>query len=188
MSAPHHPAATPPARPIRWVGTQGFLVECASLEDVMAVHAHLTAHPERGQRQVMAAAATVLVTFTSQAAAEHAAPRVSTLTPDAGELTGGRIVEIPVVYDGEDLAEVGRLTGLGVDGVIRAHSEADWFAAFGGFAPGFMYCASEAAPFEAPRRSSPRTAVPAGAVAVAGAFSAVYPRTSPGGWQLLGHT
>ena len=51
-----------------------------------------------------------------------------------------------------------------------------------------MYCASEAAPFEAPRRSSPRTAVPAGAVAVAGAFSAVYPRTSPGGWQLLGHT
>ena len=188
MSAPHHPAAEPPARPIRWVGTQGFLVECASLEDVMAVHAHLTAHPERGQRQVMAAAATVLVTFTSQAAAEHAAPRVSTLTPDAGEVTGGRIVEIPVVYDGEDLAEVGRLTGLGVDGVIRAHSEADWFAAFGGFAPGFMYCASEAAPFEAPRRSSPRTAVPAGAVAVAGAFSAVYPRTSPGGWQLLGHT
>lgn len=188
MSAPRHPAATPPARPIRWVGTQGFLVECASLEDVMAVHAHLTAHPERGQRQVMAAAATVLVTFTSQAAAEHAAPRVSTLTPDAGELTRGRIVEIPVVYDGEDLAEVGRLTGLGVDGVIRAHSEADWFAAFGGFAPGFMYCASEAAPFEAPRRSSPRTAVPAGAVAVAGAFSAVYPRTSPGGWQLLGHT
>ena len=188
MSAPRHPAATPPARPIRWVGTQGFLVECASLEDVMAVHAHLTAHPERGQRQVMAAAATVLVTFTSQAAAEHAAPRVSTLTPDAGELTGGRIVEIPVVYDGEDLAEVGRLTGLGVDGVIRAHSEADWFAAFGGFAPGFMYCASEAAPFEAPRRSSPRTAVPAGAVAVAGAFSAVYPSTSPGGWQLLGHT
>ena len=93
-----------------------------------------------------------------------------------------------MVYDGEDLAEVGRLTGLGVDGVIRAHSEADWFAAFGGFAPGFMYCASEAAPFEAPRRSSPRTAVPAGAVAVAGAFSAVYPRTSPGGWQLLGHT
>ncbi|MGW9762032.1 5-oxoprolinase subunit B/C family protein [Micrococcus aloeverae] len=188
MSAPRHPAAPPPARPIRWVGTQGFLVECASLEDVMAVHAHLTAHPERGQRQVMAAAATVLVTFTSQAAAEHAAPRVSTLTPDTGELTGGRIVEIPVVYDGEDLAEVGRLTGLGVDGVIRAHSEADWFAAFGGFAPGFMYCASEAAPFEAPRRSSPRTAVPAGAVAVAGAFSAVYPRTSPGGWQLLGHT
>ncbi|KFC52147.1 hypothetical protein GY12_09625 [Micrococcus luteus] len=89
MSAPHHPAATPLARPIRWVGTQGFLIECASLEDVMAVHAHLTAHPERGQRQVMAAAATVLVTFTSQAAAEHAAPRVSTVTPDTGELTGG---------------------------------------------------------------------------------------------------
>ena len=138
----------------------------------------------------MAAAATVLVTFTSQAAAEHAAPRVSTLTPDAGEVTGGRIVEIPVVYDGEDLAEVGRLTGLGVDGVIRAHSEADWFAAFGGFAPGFTYCVPEdtSQALEIPRRDSPRTAVPAGAVALAGEFSAVYPRTSPGGWQLIGTT
>lgn len=177
-----------PAREIRWTGTRGFLVECPDLADVMTLHAHLVARPERGQRQIIAAARTVLLTFTSEAAAEHAAARVSTLVPDARDVGAGRTVEIEVVYDGEDLAAVGELTGLGADGVIRAHTEADWLAAFGGFAPGFMYCTADAPPFDVPRRDSPRTAVPAGAVAVAGTFSAVYPRTSPGGWQLLGHT
>lgn len=187
MSGTQAPGAATP-RPIRAVGTQAFLVECASLADVMAVHAHLVAHPERGQRQVLSAARTVLVTFTSQAAAQHAAPRVAALDPDAQDRDAGRTVEIPVVYDGEDVAEVGRLTGLSPEAVVRAHVETDWFAAFGGFAPGFLYCAAEAPPFDVPRRESPRTAVPAGAVAVAGELSAVYPRTSPGGWQLLGHT
>ena len=66
--------------------------------------------------------------------------------------------------------------------------EAAWVGAFGGFAPGFTYCAADPAPFDVPRRASPRTAVPAGSVAVAGRFSAVYPRASPGGWRLLGRT
>ena len=100
----------------------------------------------------------------------------------------GGLVFIDTVYDGEDLAEVGRLTGLGTDGVIEAHTGQVWTVAFAGFAPGFGYMVGENQVLEVPRRSSPRTAVPAGSVALAGNYSAVYPRKSPGGWQLIGRT
>lgn len=97
-------------------------------------------------------------------------------------------VEIPVIYDGPDLADVGELTGLGVDGVIEAHTHLPWTVAFGGFAPGFAYLVDGDARLEVRRRESPRTVVPAGAVALAGRYSGIYPRPSPGGWQLIGHT
>ena len=97
-------------------------------------------------------------------------------------------MHIDTVYDGEDLAEVGRLTGLGAEGVVAAHTGQVWTVAFGGFAPGFGYMVGENQVLEVPRRSSPRTAVPAGSVALAGNYSAVYPRKSPGGWQLIGRT
>ena len=100
----------------------------------------------------------------------------------------GELVLIDTVYDGEDLAEVGQLTGLGPDGVIAAHTGQIWTVAFAGFAPGFGYMVGENQDLEVPRRSSPRTAVPAGSVALAGNYSAVYPRRSPGGWQLIGRT
>ena len=82
----------------------------------------------------------------------------------------------------------GELTGLGTEGVIAAHSGQLWTVAFAGFAPGFGYMVGENQALEVPRRSSPRTAVPAGSVALAGNYSAVYPRSSPGGWQLIGRT
>jgi KipI family sensor histidine kinase inhibitor len=97
-------------------------------------------------------------------------------------------VEIPVCYDGEDLAEVGELTGLGADGVVEAHTGQTWTVAFAGFAPGFGYLVGEDDRLHVPRRTTPRTKVPAGAVGLAGEFSGVYPRESPGGWQLIGST
>jgi KipI family sensor histidine kinase inhibitor len=93
-----------------------------------------------------------------------------------------------VQYDGPDLAEVAKLTGLSVDGVIAAHTGTEWKVAFGGFAPGFAYLTGGDPRLEVPRRSEPRTAVPSGSVALAGEFSAIYPRSSPGGWQLIGRT
>ena len=75
-----------------------------------------------------------------------------------------------------------------MEGVIAAHSGQIWTVAFAGFAPGFGYMVGENQALEVPRRSSPRTAVPAGSVALAGNYSAVYPRRSPGGWQLIGRT
>lgn len=97
-------------------------------------------------------------------------------------------VTIDVVYDGPDLEEVARLAGLTVDDVVAAHTTRPWRVAFGGFAPGFAYLVGGDHRLEVPRRTEPRTAVPAGSVGLAGEFSGIYPRRSPGGWQLIGHT
>ena len=93
-----------------------------------------------------------------------------------------------MTYDGEDLAEVGRLTGLGERGVVEAHTGQTWTVAFAGFSPGFGYLIGQDDRLHVPRRDNPRTKVPAGSVGLAGEFSGVYPRESPGGWQLLGRT
>ena len=95
---------------------------------------------------------------------------------------------IDVRYDGEDLGEVARITGLSVTEVVAAHTGTPWRVAFCGFVPGFSYLVDGDARLRVPRRDEARVRVPAGAVAIAGEFSSVYPRRSPGGWQLLGHT
>jgi KipI family sensor histidine kinase inhibitor len=103
-------------------------------------------------------------------------------------ITGRADVVIDVAYDGADLEEVARLTGLNTDQVVAAHTGTPWRVGFGGFAPGFAYLVGGDQRLTVPRRSEPRTKVPAGSVALAGEFSGVYPRESPGGWQLIGHT
>lgn len=100
----------------------------------------------------------------------------------------GPIVEIPVVYDGDDLDGVAAATTLTVDDVIRRHTAAEYRVAFCGFAPGFAYLTGLDPVLQLPRHAQPRTTVPAGAVGVAGEFTGIYPRRSPGGWRLLGRT
>ncbi|SIR74119.1 5-oxoprolinase subunit B family protein [Williamsia sterculiae] len=102
-------------------------------------------------------------------------------------------VVVPTVYDGEDLAEVAEKLAVGVDEVIAAHTETAWRVQFMGFAPGFGYLTCDpdspaAQLVSIPRRRRSRPRVPAGSVAVAAGYTAVYPRQSPGGWQLIGHT
>ncbi|MET1035367.1 MAG: 5-oxoprolinase/urea amidolyase family protein [Arthrobacter sp.] len=177
---------------IRWAGTRALLVELEPLDAVLELHGRLLADRLPGQVDVLAAAGTVLIKFDTRANAVRGRDAVARLDLSGAAGPGrGRPahpVEIEVVYDGEDLAEVGRLTGLGADGVVAAHTGQLWTAAFGGFAPGFAYLVGEDASLDVPRRGTPRTAVPAGSVALAGTFSAVYPRQSPGGWQLIGRT
>jgi KipI family sensor histidine kinase inhibitor len=175
---------------IRWAGSRALLVELGSLQSVLALHSRLVARPLAGQVDVLAAARTVLVVFDSRTHASAARASVAALdiTPVEESAPSDEPVRIEVVYDGADLADVGRLTGLGEDGVIKAHTGQLWTAAFGGFAPGFAYLVGENELLNVPRRSTPRTGVPAGSVALAGGFSAVYPRRSPGGWQLIGRT
>ena len=108
---------------------------------------------------------------------------------DASAVRGaGQLVEIPVDYNGADLAEVARACSLSVERVIALHSGADYEVSFCGFAPGFAYLIGLPQELHLPRRTSPRTRVPAGSVAIAATYSAVYPRESPGGWHLLGTT
>ncbi|NBU26247.1 MAG: allophanate hydrolase subunit 1, partial [Gammaproteobacteria bacterium] len=108
--------------------------------------------------------------------------------PAAPRQVAGALVEIPVRYDGEDLEEVARLSGLTVDEVIRRHQDSEFTVAFCGFAPGFAYMVGGDPALQVPRRSTPRARVPAGAVALGGVYCGVYPQATPGGWQLIGST
>ena len=175
-------------RAVRPVGTRTVLAVVSGTQDVLALQAALLETPFPGQQDVLAAAETVMVRAESPAAARRIGQALLELDLTAPAEQAGGLVVIDTVYDGEDLAEVGKLTGLGAEGVIAAHTGQVWTVAFAGFAPGFGYMVGENQALEVPRRSSPRTAVPAGSVALAGNYSAVYPRKSPGGWQLIGRT
>jgi KipI family sensor histidine kinase inhibitor len=95
---------------------------------------------------------------------------------------------IPVRYDGPDLDEVARLTGLSAQEVVAAHTGTPWRVGFGGFAPGFAYLVDGDPRLAVSRRAEPRPSVPAGSVGLAGDYSGIYPRASPGGWRLIGTT
>lgn len=176
------------ARRILPCGDLAFIVELDDLDAVIALHAALTADPQPGQTDVIAAASTVLVRAATPVAADKLAQHVRGLEVTAAAERDSTLVELDVLYDGEDLDDVAALLGMSRDAVIEAHTGQIWTAAFGGFAPGFTYCVGENNTLDVPRRETPRTALPAKSVAIAGHFSAVYPRQSPGGWQLLGRT
>ncbi len=107
---------------------------------------------------------------------------------ERSEGAGPRLHTIPVRYDGSDLQHVAEQTGLSPSEVIRRHAESEYLVYLLGFAPGFAYLGDLHPSLVLPRRSSPRTRVPAGSIAIAGAQTAVYPLTTPGGWHLLGST
>ncbi|MDK7135679.1 carboxyltransferase domain-containing protein [Corynebacterium sp. UMB4614] len=184
-------------RTIHRAGTRALLVDLPELAEVMTWHAALTAQPLAGQTSAIAAARTVLLEFATPRDAQRAVETLAGFSPAAAGQTTPREVTIDVIYDGEDLASTAEHLSISTEELINRHTSQAWMAAFGGFAPGFTYCVpadastSEGAEnfeWSVPRRANPRTAVPAGAVGLAGEFSAVYPRQSPGGWQLLGHT
>jgi KipI family sensor histidine kinase inhibitor len=186
----HAAAVQNPVLGLRPAGDRAVLVELRTLGAVLALTSKLAAAQHAGDLEVVdvvAAATTVLIVAASPDAVARAAAYVRALHLEDAERAPGRLVHIETVYDGADLEEAARLTGLSPEALVAAHSGAVWDAAFGGFAPGFAYLTHDAAP-SVPRRTSPRTVVPAGSVALAGAYSAVYPGESPGGWQLIGHT
>jgi inhibitor of KinA len=101
------------------------------------------------------------------------------------------VIEIPVCYDGEfapDLGDVALHAGLPADEIIRRHSSADYRVSCVGFTPGFPFLSGLPAELATPRRSTPRKEIPEGAVAIGGAQTGVYPRKSPGGWNVIGRT
>lgn len=103
-------------------------------------------------------------------------------------LPASRTVEIPVHYDGPDLAEVAEYHGMAKQSVIDLHSSALYTVYFLGFVPGFAYLGGLPERIATPRRQTPRKQVPAGSVGIAGTQTGVYPFVTPGGWQLIGHT
>jgi KipI family sensor histidine kinase inhibitor len=177
------------ARSVRPFGAEAVLIELADRGRVLDQYEALTRSRVPGVTDVVPAQATVLVTFDPAVTTAVAVTGwIEGTTPTPREREGGAVVEIEVVYDGADLAGVGAATGLSPAEVVTAHSGAVFSVAFCGFAPGFAYLTGLPPELHLPRLSSPRTRVPAGSVAIADTFSAVYPRSSPGGWHLLGRT
>lgn len=165
------------------------LVELADLGEALALFNALETNPVAGIREVIPAARTLLIAFDPAALSEDAlANAMAARAGGERRLASGPLIEIPVCYDGEDLAEVAGMLAMSVDEVVRRHGESEYVAAFTGFAPGFAYLSGGDPQLAVPRRKSPRTQVPAGAVGLAGEFSGIYPKASPGGWQLIGTT
>jgi KipI family sensor histidine kinase inhibitor len=172
-------------------GDHALMVQCGSTADVMAWVAALRDATLPGVLDIVPAARTVLVKLDGPGyqGVVRARLRKMRITADAAApAPPSADVVIEVVYDGPDLDEVAGHTGLSADEVIAAHTSRLWRVGFSGFAPGFAYLVDGDPRLRVPRRHDPRTVVPAGSVALAGEFSAVYPRQSPGGWQLIGRT
>ena len=105
------------------------------------------------------------------------------------DLMDEELVEVPVIYDGPDLADVAQRLGLTEQHVVQAHTGQDYRVYAVGFLPGFPYAGYLPEKLSGlPRRESPRSRVPAGSVAIAGRQTGIYPSESPGGWHLLGRT
>ena len=184
---------------VRWLpcGDAAALAEVDDLDTVLRLHAAVAARREDGGLpgvlDVVPAARTLLLRCASTADLERAVETVVGLDlPDAPPASGEEVT-VEVTYDGEDLADVAAHLGCDADEVVRRHTATPWRVAFTGFAPGFGYLVPDlpdggSHPLAVPRRPESRTAVPAGAVGLAGEFSGVYPRSSPGGWQLIGST
>lgn len=171
-------------------GANALLVECADSDEVAAVRAELISRREQGLLpafyDLVPAERTVLIDGLDDPASL------------AGEISGwelpdlaavaGRVVELDVRYDGPDFVDVARAWGMTPDEAAALHSGLEYRVAFCGFAPGFAYLTGLPPQYHLPRRPTPRTAVPPGSVAVAGPYTGVYPRSSPGGWHLIGTT
>jgi KipI family sensor histidine kinase inhibitor len=170
-------------------GDRALLVDLDDGEAALAFADALRADPPASLGDLVPAARTVLVVADEGAAVADLRAALAEVRPEARRGTGaGDEVEIPVVYDGEDLDDVAALTGLSRREVVEAHTGQTWRVAFAGFAPGFGYLVGENDRLHVPRRQESRTRVPTGAVGLAGEYAGVYPRESPGGWQLIGRT
>jgi KipI family sensor histidine kinase inhibitor len=175
---------------LRRCGPDAVLVELDSLGEVAAVRAALSAAAGRGELpdlvELVPAARTVLAGFRTGSGGQQALARVLDRAdlehPPAGE---PRRVVLPAVYDGPDLDLVAETAGVTPAEVVELHTGAEYTVAFCGFAPGFGYLTGLPQPLRQPRLDSPRASVPAGAVGVAGEFTAAYPRSTPGGWRLI---
>lgn len=166
-------------------GTSALLLELDDLAEVLGRYAALQA-ADLPVVDLVPAGRTILVVADRGVDLARLAALVRRVEPVEHIPSETTAVEIPVRYDGEDLIEAAGLVGCTAEELVRRHREERWTVAFCGFAPGFGYLTGSRFDWDVPRRDAPRTSVPAGSLGVAAQFTGVYPRRSPGGWQLIG--
>ena len=170
-------------------GDRALLAEVADAGERRRLDATLRRHPLPGSVEHVPGARTVLVV----AKAAVNLPGIASalleldLDPDEAPDERGDLV-LDVRYDGPDLQDVATSLDLSPDEVVERHTTQVWTVEFAGFAPGFGYLTGSEGGLEVPRRAAPRTRIPAGSVGLAGPYSGIYPRASPGGWQLIGRS
>ncbi|GAA2084802.1 allophanate hydrolase subunit 1 [Aeromicrobium halocynthiae] len=181
------------ARRWRAFGPTAALLELDDLDAVLGLRARIEDERDAGRLvqllEVVPAARTLLLRCATPQDLGTVAADVDRLEPlaAADRGTGLEPVRLAVRYDGPDLEDVADLLGIEPAEVRARHLRTRWTVAFTGFAPGFGYLVADGdSGLEVPRLEQPRTSVPAGAVGLAGEFSGVYPRSSPGGWRLIG--
>lgn len=168
-------------------GPRALLIECGTSTAARACYRKVQEHWSSGSldiTDVTPGATTVLLDGVDNTA--ELADRIRNWELEAAPPQTGTDIEIPVIYDGPDLADVAQQWGVGEADVPRLHGEFTYQSSFCGFMPGFAYLDGTPEEKTVSRRASPRTHVPAGSVALAGQWSAIYPRETPGGWQLIG--
>ncbi len=177
---------------VRDYGDQALLLEFDSTTDVLAWTGTLQRAGLPGVLDIVPASRTVLMKLDGPRYLAPTRQRLGKLRPEQSiaesETADEPDAVIEVAYDGADLEAVAELTGLSTAEVVAAHTGRLWRVGFGGFAPGFAYLVGGDPRLQVARRDEPRTRVPAGSVGLADEFSGVYPRETPGGWQLIGRT
>jgi len=173
----------------RICGHEALLLECGGPDAVRAAYAEARRRHAAGElscTDIVPAAATLLLDGLRDPQAVLAG--LEGWPDDAPADLEDRLVELSVTYDGPDLESVAQHAGLDVDEVVDRHRSTEFVVAFCGFAPGFAYLSGLPEELHVPRLEKPRPKVPPGSVGLAGEFTGVYPRSSPGGWQLIART
>jgi KipI family sensor histidine kinase inhibitor len=179
--------------PRAWLVRFSRVLDETTMGRALAVVRELEERPPEGLREFTMGYGSVLLEFGDPpaggpAAAAEVGAVVERLRGLPAQVPEGRLVEIPVVYDGEDLAEVARRTGLEVEEVAARHGGRDYRVWMLGFAPGFPYLGVLDEALRVPRRATPRARLAAGSVAIAGLQTGIYPSASAGGWNVIGRT
>ncbi len=177
-----------PCGPRAWMARFGDGLSAEVMARALSVSRGLEENPPPGLREFTMGYASVLLEFGDGAVPGPEEILRMLQRSSAGELPSGRHVEIPVVYDGEDLEEVARRTGLSAADVVRCHAGRDYHVWLLGFSPGFPYLGVLDEALHLPRRETPRPRIAAGSVAIAGAQTGIYPAESAGGWHVIGRT
>ena len=178
-----------PGPPItwRWVSERGLSIETGRLT-LARYHALKEAALSEVETLIPADSSLLVVLYPGASPSAGLLDLLAADLPEAIEVPG-TLHEFLVDYGGvagQDLAAVASGAGMSVDEAISLHCAATYRVQFMGFQPGFAYLAGTPVALHQPRLSRPRTQVPAGSLAIGGAYTGIYPSAGPGGWNLIG--
>lgn len=179
--------ANPIAR--RWVGERGLRLTTGAA--TLAVYEALKNACFAEVEDVILADGSILLVFRRGLVLSDALAAALAAPSSPATEAGGVLHELRVEYGGAagpDLADAAMRAGLHPDDYINSHAAVEYRVAFLGFQPGFPYLRGLPPAMQSPRRATPRMQVPAGSIAVGGAYTGIYPADGPGGWQLIGRT